>query len=58
LLYIWKRRLIKSEKFEPANGNPESSPSQTRNNIEQSIRMGGNKLKDLAWSLDVLDSKK
>lgn len=57
-LYIWKRRIIKKSPYEFINESTENNPSQTRDKIEKSIRMGGNRLKDLAWSLDVLDIKK
>lgn len=50
-LYIWKRK-----------DNKKSAPTSTEtlsNNInEPQVRLSGSKLRDLAWSLDVLDSKK
>ncbi|MFZ2072841.1 MAG: PrgI family protein [Minisyncoccia bacterium] len=54
-LYIWKRRK-----------NKENAKPQTQKLMEQQIakantnetRLGSSKLKDLAWSLDVLDLKK
>ncbi|MFA6077130.1 MAG: PrgI family protein [Candidatus Paceibacterota bacterium] len=52
-LYIWKRRTNKAntkEQKEIANENI----VMNRN----TVRLGGNKLRDLAWSLDVLDLKK
>lgn len=52
-LYIWKRRKNKinlEEKNEAAN---------EKNMINrETVRLGGNKLRDLAWSLDVLDLSK
>lgn len=53
-LYIWKRRKNKTFKKEEilASKNKETSMSQN------SIRLSGSKLRDLAWSLDVLDLKK
>ena len=50
-LYIWKRRVvnvaeknkIEAEKIIPSR---------------ETVRLGGNKLRDLAWSLGVLDLKK
>jgi len=52
-LYIWKRRLNKVNKKE----------QQGAENAEKiinrdTVRLGGNKLRDLAWSLDVLDLNK
>lgn len=49
-LYIWKRRMQKKEKI-------------TKEELAQSIplrssKLNTSKLKDLAWSLDVLDIKK
>jgi hypothetical protein len=55
-LYIWKRH-------EPKKGNTGSTDQNlaeiniNKNNYEKS-RLTGNKLRDLAWSLDVLDLKK
>lgn len=51
-LYIWKRRLntITSDKLRITN---------EKNVLNRdAVRLGGNKLRDLAWSLDVLDLKK
>jgi len=49
-LYIWKRREVKKEQ----------APEKTK--IDElrrsSVRLSGSKLRDLAWSLDVLDIKK
>ncbi len=52
-LYIWERRknTIKNDKSRIA--------SENKNIIDrETVRLGGNKLRDLAWSLDVLDLKK
>ena len=52
-LYIWKRRKNKIDQ--------NKQMKQTLNeggNPENRIRLGGNKLRDLAWSLDVLDLNK
>ncbi len=51
-LYIWKRRK-----------NKVNTKEQERENAERiinrdTVRLGGNKLRDLAWSLDVLDLNK
>ncbi len=49
-LYIWKRRLKKpGSKIETA-----STPIV----VQRENKLGSSKLKDLAWSLDVLDVKK
>jgi len=56
-LYIWKRRkneIGKLNKKELEN----QEADQKRAMIESTIRLGGNKLRDLAWSLDVLDLNK
>lgn len=53
-LYIWKRRQIKP-----------GSKSPIANNVDREVglrgagmKLSGNKLRDLAWSLDVLDLNK
>lgn len=54
-LYIWKRRKAKmssDREIETSEGD------KKRENLENEVRLGGNKLRDLAWSLDVLDSNK
>ena len=53
-LYIWKRRKnsIKDERLRITN------EEDKRTKLENAHRLGGNKLRDLAWSLDVLDLKK
>ncbi|TSC77981.1 MAG: Uncharacterized protein G01um101424_115 [Parcubacteria group bacterium Gr01-1014_24] len=54
-LYIWKRRKAKmssDRQLETSDGD------RKRENLENEVRLGGNKLRDLAWSLDVLDSNK
>jgi hypothetical protein len=51
-LYIWKKRknTMKNDKLKIANEN---------NTVNRNtVRLGGNKLRDLAWSLDVLDLSK
>ncbi len=53
-LYIWKRRQIKStDKKTPSGAENKDMLLQ-----ENGMRLTGNKLRDLAWSLDVLDLKK
>jgi len=54
-LYIWKRRMIKTKPVEKIKSNIEQS-SQTGDNAGP--RLSGSKLRDLAWSLDVLSLKK
>ena len=54
-LYIWKRR--KSPQRRSAE-EAEMSKIKSRENLENAVRLGGNKLRDLAWSLDVLDLNK
>ena len=52
-LYIWKRAMIK--KSIQKEKELESAKEKT---VHNNPRLGGNKLRDLAWSLDVLDLKK
>lgn len=54
-LYIWKKRKIKKSS-QPQN----EDALEQKNNIlnENNVKLGNSKLKDLAWSLDVLDLKK
>ena len=52
-LYIWKRRKAKK------NTSPQSLPQKEGEERSQGMsRLGSSKLRDLAWSLDVLDLKK
>lgn len=56
-LYIWKRRV----KTIGDRKNKEAEAQEVelkRAKLESTVRLGGNKLRDLAWSLDVLDLKK
>jgi len=55
-LYIWKRRKNKIDKEKQVK--PEMSGDEKREMLKNSVRLGGNKLRDLSWSLDVLDSNK
>jgi len=55
-LYIWKRRTVKSTAQIPVitHGNQQNinvSP-------EHAVKLTGGRLRDLAWSLDILDTKK
>lgn len=52
-LYIWKRRMKKTtEKKEPEQQSSQQPVEYSHKNIT------GSKIKDLAWSLDVLDLNK
>lgn len=51
-LYIWKRRLAST----PAKATPQEGNMSLMN--RDAVRLSGSKLRDLAWSLDVLDLKK
>jgi len=53
-LYIWKRRKNKKFKKEELLASKNKELTMNQNNI----KLTGSKLKDLAWSLDVLDLKK
>ena len=55
-LYIWKRRKNKIEKNKQAQ--QALGGDIKRENLGNPVRLGGNKLRDLAWSLDVLDLNK
>ncbi|OGI60364.1 hypothetical protein A2641_01450 [Candidatus Nomurabacteria bacterium RIFCSPHIGHO2_01_FULL_37_25] len=64
-LYIWKRRENKINENTQALGrssvgktNQASSAGERRENMENTARLGGSKLRDLAWSLDILDLNK
>ncbi len=50
-LYIWKRRKNKTE-------TPNKATSEQSVINRNMVRLGGNRLRDLAWSLDVLDLNK
>ncbi len=52
-LYIWKEHSDK--KIANKNAEPEKAKEETM--TRSGVRLSGEKLKDLAWSLDVLDSK-
>ena len=55
-LYIWKRR--KSKVARGGAQTSEGEQEKTREMLEGGVRLDGNKLRDLAWSLDVLDLSK
>lgn len=54
-LYIWKRRKKTSETKEQ---DKEIAKQRISYHPTSEPKLGGSKLKDLAWSLDVLDTKK
>ena len=53
-LYIWKRRMVKKD----TKKELEESENKDRFMYSNSAKLTGSKLRDLAWSLDVLDLKK
>lgn len=53
-LYIWKRRKVRVNKVADKE-NEDLEGEKKRQMLEHGVRLGGNKLRDLAWSLDVLD---
>jgi hypothetical protein len=60
-LYIWKKDWTKNKKLNSSNISSkekkiEFEKSQKKN--ARASRLSGSKLRDLAWSLDVLDLKK
>ena len=54
-LYIWKRRKVKASS---KVGVSVSSGTEVDSRIGHTERLTGDKLRDLAWSLDILDLKK
>ncbi|HTE49218.1 MAG TPA: PrgI family protein [Candidatus Paceibacterota bacterium] len=50
-LYIWKRRQAKIQQ-------PDKIKTEEVIMNRDMVRLGGNKLRDLAWSLDILDINK
>ena len=55
-LYIWERRKNTVDKNKETKQALEANTE--RGNMENEVRLSGNKLRDLAWSLDVLDLNK
>lgn len=51
-LYIWERRQVKKITGSELR---DKEIDKRRELMENTVRLGGNKLRDLAWSLDVLD---
>jgi hypothetical protein len=56
-LYIWKRHVIKV-KNEQQKEIKATAELKKETMHESGVRLNGSKLRDLAWSLDVLDFKK
>lgn len=56
-LYIWKRHEIKV-KAQQQKEMQMGSQLKTETMNEKGVRLSGSKLRDLAWSLDILDVKK
>lgn len=54
-LFVWKKRKNKTEKRTQKDNTTDLSRTLT---AMDGSRLTGNKLRDLAWSLDVLDLKK
>lgn len=54
-LYIWKRRRVLAKNKTSVDTSKETLP-KSREDMEQ--KLTGSKLRDLAWSLDVLDLRK
>lgn len=52
-LYVWKRRKAHKKQSAVIDNMPQMSRDENGE-----ARLSGNKLRDLAWSLDVLDLKK
>ncbi len=56
-LYIWKRHMLKVKREQQKEiGTAVELKKETMN--QSGIKLNGSKLRDLAWSLDVLDLKK
>jgi hypothetical protein len=55
-LYIWKRRVIKVNTEQTEGKSGVHSKEDTMN--QNGVKLSGSRLRDLAWSLDVLDLKK
>ncbi len=53
-LYIWERRKRDVKEIKKV----EAEAAAERERMNQGAKFGGNKLRDLAWSLDVLDLNK
>ena len=56
-LYIWKKQTEKN-KNNTKQQNTSNDTEKIRMMSEDGMRLSGSKLRDLAWSLDVLDLSK
>ncbi len=56
-LYIWKKKKVKKGTEQEKNKKEQQTQMEELSNI-QNGKLTGSKLRDLAWSLDVLDIKK
>jgi hypothetical protein len=54
-LYIWKKKTIKNKGGKQAT---ETDQEKTKMMSDSGVKLSGSKLRDLAWSLDVLDLSK
>jgi hypothetical protein len=54
-LYIWKKQIDKNKATEQSTG---SKKENIRMMSDDGLKLSGSKLRDLAWSLDVLDLSK
>jgi len=52
-LYVWQRR-----KFDPSSKKTNEAEKKGNIKEEREMKLSGSRLKDLAWSLDVLDLSK
>ncbi len=57
-LYIWKRRKKTAESKAQDKATADIKIQSMNYSTRNETRLGASKLKDLAWSLDVLDTKK
>ncbi|HEV7702344.1 MAG TPA: PrgI family protein [Candidatus Paceibacterota bacterium] len=57
-LYVWKRRQIKTGGKTNTIEGMANGENKMNTFSSNGLRLSGNKLRDLAWSLDVLDLKK
>jgi hypothetical protein len=59
-LYIWKRRTARDPfgSYQKETVRETASEEKRQEMLENISKLGGNKLRDLAWSLDVLDADK
>ncbi|MBS3119008.1 PrgI family protein [Candidatus Woesearchaeota archaeon] len=53
-LYIWKRKTVKKSQGQATLAN---NNGMVKISGEHTVKLTGGKLRDLAWSLDILDTK-